>query len=87
MSPTISSLLFHTAWRHLSFQATPWMIPRSSLDENGLIPRALFPEVYDQVKGIVDDLGEEAQYAAWFWVEGPQGEDGLHPAFSLPANR
>lgn len=49
MSPTISSLLFHTAWRHLSFQATPWMIPRSSLDENGLIPRALFPEVYDQV--------------------------------------
>jgi len=46
---TLTQILFTTAWRSLSHQAVPAMFNKEDLDENGLIPRYLCPDVYDEV--------------------------------------
>jgi hypothetical protein len=94
-SPT--EIMFNMTWRSLSYAAVPAMLPATSLDANGLIPRSFCPQVYDTVQKHVTEMREEAQFAAWYWVVPPapsQDDDGgeresmgWHPCFTLPANR
>jgi hypothetical protein len=46
------------------------MLPATSLDADGLIPRSFCPQVYNGVRRTVGDMREQGQYAAWYWVVG-----------------
>lgn len=59
------------------------------LDTNGLLSRDLCPKVYDHVQKIIGDVGVEAQYAVWSWLEVLQdkGKRNWHSCFELPCSR